>query len=952
LANADLERFRLKLREYRLLVNRNQGDMAVYLDLDYSDLSNRLNDHKNARLSHDNVHNLVRALAEWGAIVTRFQAEELLDLMLCPHFGQADWQAKPLSKLSSSPPLSSIPAIPAPYPSASYPVHNLPQTLNPLLGRRRELTQLLEILTTSKTRLVTLTGAGGSGKTSLALEVGKQLTPSFSNGVYFVRLENVSRRESLISEIAGTLKLKEATGQKLLTSLKEYLKEKAFLLILDNFEQLVAEAAVLVELLRETNHLKLLVTSRIPLQLSFEREFPVGPLALPDKEAVASGEPGKLSEEYAGLALFLERAQAVKPDFSLSQDNIQAVVEICHRLDGLPLALELAAARIRTFSPHKLLERLSLKVLTGGARDLPARQQTLRDTIAWSYDLLGEVEQRFFARLAIFEGGCTLEAAEEICSPDGELTIEVFEGVETLLARNFLKQWQGVDGETRYGMLVTIREFGLEKLVGSGEAGTLRQRYTAYYLALGRQSEPHRSGASGSRDKQLHRVESEYINYRALLFQSLEEGKAEEALGFCVILGDYFVSRGYPGEGLRLLEQALALPYSPDSSPTAKPLRAKALYVASLFIGTLGDNVKARRYIEEVLVLQRELNDKGGIIFSLNRLVPFYLFQGKAAIADRYMAESLALSLELNDEDHLANTRSTLGQAALIKENNAEARRWLQENIEMCNRSGNKWEKAISLHHLSLGEVFQGKYEEAQDIAGQSLDLFQELGLNWGISITLNLMGGIATNKEEYTQAETYSKEALKMTREFSWKDGIATSLFMLGSNVLCEGNMAKARSYLEESLVIHREQGNRVLQALVLPFLGQTAAIQGEVGEARRLFEESLAISHDLGNKHYTAQSLTGLAGLCIQDWLKLEKQASLSSLTALVRVVRLSGAISAMLASIGAVMLRPFPLIYEQNLALARTNLDEVTFEGAFAQGQELLMDVSNLRHIMDEI
>jgi predicted ATPase len=739
---ADLERFRQKLREYRLLVNRSQGDLAAYLNLDYNELSNRLNAHKNAHLSHDNVRGLVRALAEWGAITTRSQAEELLDLMLCPHFDPVDLQARPLLKLVVSPTLPSTPT-PGPLPThaASYPAllaqtaipaapvsaglpfslinsqvalaagpevsSNLPQTLNPLLGRQRELAQALEMLGQPEIRLVTLTGAGGSGKTSLALAIGKQLLPAFSDRVFFVKLENVTRRESLVSEIAGTLKVRESGGQSLLENLKEFSSNKQLLLILDNFEQLAAQAGVLSELLKATQHLKLLVTSRIPLQLSFEHEFPVGSLALPDRAAVARLGPGELAAAYPGLALFAARAQAVKPGFILSLENVQPVVEICRRLDGLPLPLELAAARVRTFSPHKLLERLSLKVLTGGARDLPARQQTLRDTIAWSYDLLTGSEQRLFARLAVFVGGCTLEGAEAVCNPEGELELEVFDGVEALLTRNLLKQWESQDGETRYGMLVTIREFGLEKLAQSGEAGLLAQRYNAYYLARSRQLTPVMAGANRQAALRMRQIESEYANFRAVLQQDLAVGKAGEALELSVTLGDYFNTRGYPGEGLRFLEQGLALPY-PADSPAARLMRSKALFWAGVII-SLGDLAKASRYFGEALALQRELNDKPGIIYSLNRLSEFNASQGNYALSETLLAESLALSLELNQEEYLENTRSNLGTMAFFQGKYAEAQRWFEENLAMCSASGNRWGVGVAFLFHSLVASVQGK---------------------------------------------------------------------------------------------------------------------------------------------------------------------------------------------------------------------------------------------------
>jgi predicted ATPase len=976
MANADLERFRQKLREYRLLVNRSQGDLAAYLNLDYSELSNRLNAHKNAHLSHDNVRTLVRALAEWGAITTRSQAEELLDLMLCPHFDPADWQARPLSKLTSFKASPSTPPIPPFAPVAAYPVnkagaappiqtepasspppllnpqtiditdpapeYNLPMNLNPLLGREEEIAQVLELLGKPNIRLVTLTGAGGSGKTSLALEIGNQFLslPAFGNGVYFIRLENVTRRESLITEIAGTFKVNETAGRSLLQSLKEYLKNKKLLLIMDNFEQLVAEASVLSELLKETTCLKLLVTSRIPLHLSFEHEFPVGPLALPDKEIVSRLSPKELAANYPGIALFLARAQAVKPDFALSRENMLPVVEICQRLDGLPLALELAAARVRTFNPHKLLERLSLKVLTGGARDLPARQKTLWDTIAWSYDLLTGEEQRLFARLAIFVGGCTLEAAEAVCNPAGELALEVFEGLESLLTRNLLKQWEGLDGETRYGMLVTIREFGLEKLAKSGEFEELERRFAAYYLTLTRKLPIGMIEGSSQGTSRLHQIEIEYVNFRVVIYEYLEQGKAEEALELSVALGDYYdAAGGYVSEGVRFLEQALALPYS-DASPTAKRWRASALWWVGALLFT-ENFVIARGYIDEALLLQRELNDKPGIIYSLNRLSWFEFGQANFQAAERYLQESLALSLELGDVAHLENTRSSLGMLAYRQSKFEESRRYAEENLAMCREAGYNRGIAVTLHWMGELETIRGNYVEARRNLDQSLAWFREQNIVWGVIISLNLISQVAISQDGYAQARAYSNESLALCRKFELRWGIAYSKFNQGLIAIGEGNFREAHTCLDESLAIQREWGEKFTRALFLSVMGLIASKQGERMVARRYYEESLELSQKMRNRLYVAQGLTGLGGLWVQAGLNGGQHDASNSSDYLGRVARLSGAITDLLTSCGAVMLRPFTTLYEQNLVVARANLALASFEAAFAEGQAMTLD-----------
>jgi transcriptional regulator with XRE-family HTH domain len=376
--------FSEKVKAYLKAAGYSQKVLANALGLDQTLLNHKLNGTGRTLLTHPEVREIIKQLAGLEAISRQGEALELLALADCPNFPQEAWKLAPLNKLESANELE----LQLRSPTSAEPTYTFPQNLTPILGRKEEIRQILELLSNPHPRLITLTGAGGSGKTSLALEVGNQLPPAYTHQPYFVRLEHITRQESMLAEIAGTLKVKETPGQDLLQCLKEYLSDKELLLILDNLEQLAAETGILGELLKGTRSLKLLVTSRIPLQLSFEYEFPVDPLALPDKQDLGRFGPVELIAAYPGIALFAARAKAVKPDFSISQDNMQAVVEICRKVDGLPLALELAAARIRTYPPHKLLERLSLKVLAGGARDLPARQKTLWDTIEWSYQFL------------------------------------------------------------------------------------------------------------------------------------------------------------------------------------------------------------------------------------------------------------------------------------------------------------------------------------------------------------------------------------------------------------------------------------------------------------------------------------------------------------------------------------------------------------------------------------
>jgi predicted ATPase len=366
--------------------------------------------------------------------------------------------------------------------------NNLPAQPTPLVGRERELEEVLALLRSSDVRLLTLTGPGGTGKTRLGLQVAAELTDEFEDGVFFVALAAITDPALVPPTIARTLGLTESGNQPPGELLKGYLHDRQTLLLLDNFEQVLESASLLDGLLSAAPDLKVLVTSRTTLRLYGEHEFPVPPLSLPDPESLPRVE--RLTR-YAAIRFFIDRAKAVRPDFSLTQENAPAVVEICARLDGLPLAIELAAARIKLLPPQAMLSRLDnrLKLLTGGARNLPERQRTLRSTIAWSYEMLEEGERTFFARLAVFSGGSTLEGIEAVCDAKGDLSVDALEGVSSLLDKSLLRQEEGLEGEPRFEMLETIHEFALEKFVESTYAEAIKRAHAEYFLALAERAE-------------------------------------------------------------------------------------------------------------------------------------------------------------------------------------------------------------------------------------------------------------------------------------------------------------------------------------------------------------------------------------------------------------------------------------------------------------------------------
>jgi predicted ATPase/class 3 adenylate cyclase len=378
--------------------------------------------------------------------------------------------------------------------------NNLPTQPTPLVGREKELAEISGRLRREGTRLLTLTGAGGTGKTRLALQAAADLLDEFEDGVTFVALAPITDPGLVSSAIAGPLGVKESAERSLMDNLEVYLREKRLLLILDNFEQVLEGALVVGELVGTCPGLKVLATSRIPLRLYGEQEYPVPPLSLPDPRTLP---PSKDLTQYEAVRLFVERASAAKPGFSVTDENARAVAEICHRLDGLPLAIELAAARIKMLPPRAMLKRLgsSLKLLTGGAGDLPERQRTLRNTIDWSYGLLEEGEKVLFGRLSVFAGGRTLEAIEAICDGGGELPVDAFDGVSSLVDESLLRQEEGVGGEPRFYMLETVHEFALEKLEVSGQAEEVRRRHAEHFLELAEEAEPEVRGA-GRRARQ------------------------------------------------------------------------------------------------------------------------------------------------------------------------------------------------------------------------------------------------------------------------------------------------------------------------------------------------------------------------------------------------------------------------------------------------------------------
>jgi predicted ATPase/class 3 adenylate cyclase len=664
--------------------------------------------------------------------------------------------------------------------------HNLLVPPTPPIGREREVSGLRELLQEGG-RLVTLTGPGGTGKTRLGLQVAQEVLESLPDGVFFVDLAPIRDASLVASTIGHTLGLREEGGRSLLESLKEYLREKQMLLLLDNFEQVLPAAPVIAELLAHCPRLKVLVTSRAPLNLRGEQEFPVAPLALPDLQRLPATE--SLSG-FPAVALFIERALAVRPDFNLSHQTAPAVAEICHRLDGLPLAIELAAARVRLFSPSALLTRMErrLPLLVGGARDLPARQQTLRDTIAWSYELLTEKERILFRRLSVFVGGCTLEAAEAICSVDGDLELDVLAGLGSLVEKSLLRQQEGPEGEPRFGMLETLREYGQESLDTSGETAFIRRQHARCFLSLAETMESQFADIEPA--VWLAQLEKEHDNFRAALDWCLSgEPDAEMGLRLAGALWRFWFVGGYLREGQERLVAMLARPGAEE--PTRE--RARALAGAAVVAVLRGDLGPATALAEPGLLLSRELAERPSIALSLNVLGTMARYHGEYETAAARYEEALPLAREVEDRWLVSLCLYNLGTLMLLREDHERAAALYEEALALSRKANDEWFTALCLSALARLALYRGDSDRAVALLEESLSRHHAVGSRWMIAVCLDGLAGVSLARGEPERAAR-----LLGAEDTLWEAaGSSVWLTIRGDHDRC---MAAARAELGES--------------------------------------------------------------------------------------------------------------------------------------------------------
>lgn len=706
-------------------------------------------------------------------------------------------------------------------PAAALP-HSLPAPLTRLIGREAELAAVRAALPVPEVRLLTLVGAPGIGKTHLALAVAQALVdgrpagadrgsePGFADGVVFVPLAPLRDPELVVPAIAQALDVREAGGRSILNTLQAALRDRRLLLVLDNFEHLPAAASPVGELLAACPRLTVLATSRAPLHVYGEHEYPLRPLALPDLARLA--EPEALARVPA-VALLVERARAVRPDFRLTVENAPPLAEVCVRLDGLPLALELAAARLKLLSPNALLAWLGsrLDLFAGGARDRPARHQTLRAALAWSHDLLSAGEQRLLRRLAVFAGGWTVAAAEAVCAigtgeerGDGGLPSAppVFDRLAALVDQSLLRETDQPDGEPRYTMLETIREYGLEQLEASGEGPATRRRHADYYLGLLEAAEPEFRRAEQT--TWLERFEGDFDNIRAALAWSHQEagqGRADaahRALMAATTFAWLWSFRGHFSEARRWLEWILA---ASGDAPT--PARARALNAAGFQAFSQGEHGRA---------------------FALHEA---------ALLASRAMA----------DEPSAADALRGMGMAARHQGEVERAAALLEESLALYRTLGDSWGVGLALRPLSLVAQDRGDYDLALTIAEESLALVRAHGDRRDLAYGLHALGLVAWLRGEYRTAAALCEESLAIFCELRNPRGIAIARCKLGLVAWRLGDHRRAASLLTEGLTEAWEFGDSLWVGVALNYLACAACDQHDYRRAARLLGATEAV-------------------------------------------------------------------------------------------------------------
>ena len=799
---------------------------------------------------------------------SRQVAELLADRLGVPESGREDFVRWARSGNGTPPPATLEPQ-PASRPPPRRPQAGaLPVPPTPIVGREAEAAALREMLHDGTYRLISLTGPPGTGKTRLALHVAAELAAEFRDGVRFVALASISDPELVPATIARALGLSEAGGTPIIEQVTERLSEAEMLLVLDNFEQLVSAGSIVADIMAEVPGCKFVVTSREALHLRGEQIYPVPPLGLP---VPPERQPEALLSAPA-VALFVQRAREHDPSFSLTEENAADVASICRRLEGLPLAIELAAARIAVFPPPALLARLdrTLPLLTDGPRDLPHRQRTMRNAIGSSYDLLEPPEQHLFRVLSVFRDGFTVEAAGEVCDcaaddPDTEMV----ERVSSLRAKSLLRvdtRWE----EPRFAMLEMIRQYAAEKLEENGEQEAVRRRHAVYFLKLAEEAAPLIQG--GKQNEWLDHLEAEHANIRAALTWARSAGDDGVEIGarLCIALHRFFLRRGHWTEGRRWSEDALervdhALAAADgDQAQRLRELRARLLHITGMMANRQGDYAQANERLESSIELWRSLGTRPGRLAEvLQEVGTLSVLRDEYERADRVLSEALQIHRSMASKQGMATVLHLLGFLAMVIGQFDRSEAFLREAVDLFDGMGDQWGTTRALQLMAVVARDRGDFHTAEQLLERTLESSNRLGNKGGTAAALGEMGLVALAQGKLDRAEELTREVMGIYESLGGVNSWTIGKLVLGMIALNRGKADEAAQYLRDALVTFHEEHARYDTGTSLMALAGVAAASGRDRRAARLMGASEGVFRRLGaGMDYFARAIrTGLS-------------------------------------------------------------------------------------------